>query len=79
MPPVAALGTIEYGDPATVATAGAPVLAMVILPIVSPFCKPADVNKVEPAPVVKTVPYTLVPLFAVIVKVGAVTVNVPLA
>ena len=33
----AALGTIEYGEPATVAVAGAPLLVNVTLVTVSPF------------------------------------------
>ena len=50
MPPVAADGTILYEPTAAVFTA--PVLAMVILPMVSLFCRPLLVKLAEPAPVV---------------------------
>ena len=44
VPPAAALGVIAYGLPVTLALADAPALASATLPIVSPFCRPVDVN-----------------------------------
>ena len=50
----------------------------VTLPIVSPFCNPVDPNVVAPdTGELWVVPYTLVPLFAVMVNGAAVTVKVP--
>ena len=46
MPPVAFEAVIAYGLPATLAVAGAPALASVTEPIVSPFCSPAEANSV---------------------------------
>ena len=46
MPPVAFEAVIAYGLPATFAVAGAPALASVTVPIVSPFCSPAEANSV---------------------------------
>ena len=46
MPPLAALGVIAYGLPATPAVAAAPVLVSTTLEIVSPFCRPVAVNAV---------------------------------
>ena len=57
----------------------APVLAIVIVPIVSLFSNPDEVKFSDPAPTVNAVPYVALPLLAVIVKSFAATVNVPFA
>ena len=44
--PVAALGTIGYGDPPPEAVAAAPLLVKVMLVTVSPFIRPVVVNSV---------------------------------
>ena len=47
MPPVAALGVIAYGLPATLAVATVPGLVSVTLPMVSPFTRPTGVKAVS--------------------------------
>ena len=54
-------------------------LAIVIVPMVSLFSNPDEVNADDPAPTVNAVPYVALPLLAVIVKSFAATVNVPFA
>ena len=44
VPPVAALGVMAYGLPATFAVPAAPALVSVTLPIDSPFFRPVEVN-----------------------------------
>jgi hypothetical protein len=71
--PAAALGTIAYGDPATVALGRAPALFNATLETRSEFKIPATENPVPP----NVVPYVLLALFAVIVSGARLTVNVP--
>ena len=49
---------------------------MVTVPMVSPFCRPLDVNAVEPVPPVNVVPYTLETLLAVMVRLACVILAV---
>jgi len=58
VPPAAALGMMEYGEPATAAVAAPPLplTARVTEPMVSPFYKPAAVNSVLPLPKVTVCP-----------------------
>ena len=76
LPPVAALGAISYGLPATLAVASAPALARLTRPIVSPFFSPVLLNSV---PLKLTVlPYVLLPSLATIPKGAGVTPSLPL-
>lgn len=77
LPPVALLGTITYGPPATLAVAEAPALARVTLPTESLPLSPLAVNS-EPEKVL-TSPKVLLELLAVIVRLAGVTVSCPLA
>ena len=73
--PVAALGTIAYGDPPPDAVAAAPLLVKVMLVTVSPLIRPVVVNSV-PANV-PVCPYVFVWLFAVTVSAAGVTLSDP--
>ena len=57
----------------------APVLAVVIDPMVSPFSNPDDVKAVSPVPTTCAVPYVAPALSAVTVKALGDTVKVPLS
>jgi hypothetical protein len=46
LPPLAALGVIAYGLPATLAVPAVPALVCTTAPIVSLFCKPLASNAV---------------------------------
>ena len=70
--PIAALGTIAYGDPLADAVAAAPLLVKATLVTVSPLTRPAGVNSV-PANVT-VCPYVFVRLFAVTVSTAGFTV-----
>jgi hypothetical protein len=47
LPPLAALGVIAYGLPATLAVDAAPKLDCATVAIVSPFCSPLALNAVD--------------------------------
>jgi hypothetical protein len=76
VPPVAALATMGYGLPNTVATAGAPTLVKLTDATELPFCKPVELNSL---PLNATVcPKTLVALLAVMLSAACVVASVPL-
>ena len=72
--PIAALGTMAYGEFATFAVAAVPLLVKVTPVTVSPLTNPLVVNYVK----VGVVPYVLEVFVAVIVNGAGVTVNDPL-
>ena len=74
--PTAALGTMLYGEPATVAVAAAPLLVSVTLVTLSLLSRPVTENSV-PAKVTVW-PYVLLRLLAVILRPARFTVSAPL-